>query len=564
MRLEVPRAVLHVLGALREAGHRAFVVGGGVRDALLPGVVTDPVWDVATSAVPEEVQRLFPETHPVGIEHGTVGVRMDGGEVEVTTFRADVETFGRKARVRFSSDLQEDLARRDFTINALAYDPESDELIDPFGGAADLSARVLKSVGDPRRRFEEDYLRLLRGARFVARFDLAVPDEVREAMRACAAGTRGLSGERVRDEVMKTLAQAERPSRAFRLLRETGVLAEILPELDACFGVAQNRWHPDDVGEHTLLVVDAMPRRYPFLRLVALLHDLGKPGSKTWDPEREDYVFRGHDELGARLAETILERLRFPRRDIERAAHLVRVHMDLFPIEAGDAAVRRWLQRVGERNVRDLFRLHFADWNGNRAKPRPALELRALYRRARRVAAARSALKVTDLAIGGDDLRALGLAPGPAFKELLSTLLRRVVEDPSMNERETLLREARALARLAQTCGARPTTGLVDERSILELGERIARDFRPDRIILFGSYAYGDPTPDSDVDILVILPFEGRGFSKSLEILNRLDPPFSVELLARRPEDTDRRYREGDPLIREAIDRGKVLYERHR
>jgi tRNA nucleotidyltransferase (CCA-adding enzyme) len=443
--IHLPEHVASVIGALKGAGHQAYAVGGGIRDALL-GTPTEPTWDVATSALPEEVQRLFPRTHPVGVEHGTVGVRVDERTVEVTTFRADVETFGRKARVRFGDDLREDLARRDFTINALAFDPETQELIDPFGGRSDLAARVLRTVGDARRRFEEDFLRILRAARFAARFGLEVPDDVRDAMRAAAGGTRSLSGERVRDELMKTLAQAERPSAAFRLLRETGVLKEILPELDAAFGIEQNRWHPDDVGEHTLLVLDAVPRRHPFVRLVALLHDLGKPAAKTWDPARQDYVFRGHDEIGAAMAEVILERLRFSRREIERASSLVRAHMDLFPIEAGDAAVRRWLQRVGEENVRDLFRLHVADWAGNRAKPRPARELRALYRRAREVAAARSALKIADLAIGGDDLRALGLLPGPRYREILSALLQRVIDDPSLNERETLLREARLLA----------------------------------------------------------------------------------------------------------------------
>jgi tRNA nucleotidyltransferase (CCA-adding enzyme) len=443
--IHLPEHVVSVIGTLRGAGHQAYVVGGVIRDALL-GAPTEPVMDVATSALPEEVQRLFPRTHPVGLEHGTVGVRADDGTVEVTTFRADVETFGRKARVRFGNDLREDLARRDFTINALAFDPETRELIDPFGGLSDLAARVLRTVGDARRRFAEDYLRILRGARFAARFGLEVPDDVRDAMRESAEGTRSLSGERVRDELMKTLAQAERPSAAFRLLRETGVLEEILPELEAAFGVEQNRWHPDDVGEHTLLVVDAVPRRHSFLRLVALLHDLGKPAAKTWDPTRQDYVFRGHDEIGAHMARTILERLRFPRRDIERAAGLVRAHMDLFPMESGDAAVRRWLQRVGEENVRDLFRLHVADWAGNRAKPQPARELRALYRRAREVAAARGALKVADLAIGGDELRSLGLPPGPRYREILSALLQRVIDDPSLNQRETLLREARLLA----------------------------------------------------------------------------------------------------------------------
>lgn len=448
--LDVPAPVRLVVRTLRAAGHAAYVVGGGLRDALFaasagaPDALLD--WDVATSARPEEVRRLFTRTVAVGIEHGTVAVHEGGLAIEVTTFRADVETFGRRARVRFADTILEDLQRRDFTINAMAFDPESHELIDPLGGIADMRARVLRSVGDPHRRFEEDYLRILRGARFAARFRMEVGEEIRDAMRARAEGTRALSGERVRDEIMKTLAQAQRPSIAFRLLQETGVLGEVLPELDVCFGVAQNRWHADDVGLHTLLVVDAVAPKHPFLRLVALLHDIGKPGARVWDPARGDYVFRGHDELGARLARGSLERLRFSRREVERAVHLVQVHMDLFPAEAGDAAVRRWLQRVGEENVRDLFRLHFADWRGNRAKPAPPTELRILYRRARRVSSEAHALKVTDLAIDGHDLRRLGLAPGPAMGEILKELLQRVVEEPSLNEREELLRQAGRLA----------------------------------------------------------------------------------------------------------------------
>jgi tRNA nucleotidyltransferase/poly(A) polymerase len=454
-RIPAPEAVLRVVSRLRAAGHEAYVVGGAVRDSLLPGRppaaplargYAAPNWDVATAATPDQVQALFPRTVPIGIEHGTVAVHEDGHPVEVTTFRADVETFGRHARVRFSRSLAEDLERRDFTINALAWDPESGAVLDPFGGLEDLRARVLRAVGDARARFAEDYLRILRAARFAARFDLEVPLEVRTAMAERAAGTAGLSGERVRDELLRILAQADRPSAAFRLLRDTGVLAHVLPELDACFGVEQNRWHADDVADHTLLVVDAVARKRPDIRLLALLHDLGKPGAKVWDEARADWVFRGHDELGARIARGVLERLRFPRREVERLEHLVRVHMDLFPIEAGDAAVRRWIQRVGPEHVQDLFALHFADWRGNRAKPWPARELMALYRRARRVMREARALRIGDLAIDGDDLIALGLEPGPRFREILEALLRRVVEDPALNERERLLEGARELA----------------------------------------------------------------------------------------------------------------------
>jgi tRNA nucleotidyltransferase (CCA-adding enzyme) len=460
-RIAAPEAVIRVVSRLRAAGHEAWVVGGAVRDSLLGdasapvaavrrahghGEEPAPNWDVATAATPGEVQALFVRTVPIGVEHGTVAVHEEGLVIEVTTFRADVETFGRHARVRFSRSLAEDLERRDFTINALAWDPETGAVVDPFGGLEDLHARVLRAVGDPRARFAEDYLRILRAARFAARFDLEVLPDVRSAMAERAAGTAQLSGERVRDELLRTLEGAERPSAAFRLLRDTGVLAHVLPELDACFGVEQNRWHADDVATHTLLVVDAVARKRRDIRVLALLHDLGKPAAKTWDEARGDWVFRGHDEIGAGLARGVLERLRFPRREIERLEHLVRVHMDLFPIEAGDAAVRRWIQRVGAEHVRALFALHFADWRGNRAKPWPARELRALYRRARRVMREARALRIADLAVGGDDLIALGLQPGPRFREILEELLREVVETPALNDRDRLLVRARELA----------------------------------------------------------------------------------------------------------------------
>lgn len=449
--LKPTAGLLAVARRLREAGHEAWAVGGAVRDRLIGEIPGD--WDVATDAPPARVQELFASTHPIGVEHGTVGVREAGEAIEVTTFRADVATDGRRAEVRFGVSLDEDLARRDFTINAIAWDPLSGELRDPFGGRLDLERRVLRAVGDPDRRFPEDYLRVLRAFRFAARLDLAYDAATRAALERHGAGLGRLSGERVRDELTRTFAQCRLASRALGDWQRTGAMARLLPEIAVCFGVEQNRFHADDVGTHTLLVVDRIHPRQPFLRLVALLHDIGKPPTRERNSATGDWTFPLHDRVGAELARQIVERLRFSSREAERAVHLVRVHMDMFPMDASDAAVRRWVRRVGEENVWDLYRLHTADWLGNRNRghERP---LRQYFERVRAVLAAGHALRIADLAIGGEELIALGLTPGPLFGEILATVLERVVEDPALNRREALLSLVRDELLPARATGA--------------------------------------------------------------------------------------------------------------
>jgi tRNA nucleotidyltransferase (CCA-adding enzyme) len=435
--------LLAVVEGLRRAGHQAYAVGGAVRDALLGADVGD--WDVATDTLPGEVLSLFPRTYPVGVEHGTVGVAVGDETIEVTTFRSDVATDGRHAEVRFGATLEEDLARRDFTINAIAWDPESGALHDPFGGRADLAARRLRTVGEPDQRFREDYLRILRAFRFAARFELAYDEATWMALERHARGVARLSGERVRDELTKTLAQCRKASRALADWQATGVMARLLPEVAVGFGVEQNRWHVDDVGVHTLKVVDQVHPARPFLRVVALFHDVGKPATRAIHPKTGDWWFPDHAAVGARLAEQALERLRYSNRELHRASHLVRVHMDLLPEEAGEAAVRRWVQRIGEENVWDLYRLHLADWRGNsrRGDPEPLV---AMYRRVRRVMREAHALSRADLAIDGRDLMDLGIAPGPVIGEILEGLLQRVIEDPAFNTRSSLLELARDMA----------------------------------------------------------------------------------------------------------------------
>ncbi len=440
--LEPSAGLLGVVGRLQESGHAAVAVGGAVRDRLLGLPAGD--WDVATDARPEDVLALFPEAFAVGLEHGTVGVRAEGEVVEVTTFRADVATDGRHAEVRFGVSLEEDLARRDFTINAVAWDPLADRLVDPFGGRADMAAGLLRTVGDPDARFPEDYLRVLRGFRFAARFDLRWDPATRAALERHAAGVTRLSGERVRDELLKTLAQCAVASRALADWQATGVMPRLLPEVAVCFGVEQNRFHADDVGTHTLLVVDEVHPRRVLLRVAALFHDVGKPPTRTVHERTADWTFPGHAEAGARLAAQALRRLRFSNREVDRVTHLVRVHMDLFPPESSDAAVRRWIRRVGEEHVWDLYRIHLADWRGNRRRTEPPDSLVEMYRRVRAVLRESHALKVGDLAIDGNDLVELGLRPGPRFGEILEDLLERVVDSPRLNTRERLLEIVRA------------------------------------------------------------------------------------------------------------------------
>jgi tRNA nucleotidyltransferase/poly(A) polymerase len=431
-----------VVQRLKAADHPAYAVGGAVRDSLRGGRIGD--WDVATAAHPEVVQSLFPVTFPIGVEHGTVGIRIEGETIEVTTFRTDVATDGRHAEVRFGATLEEDLARRDFTVNAIAWDPESDTLVDPFGGRADLEAGVLRAVGDPDLRFPEDYLRVLRAFRFACRLELRIDPATKRALERHATGVVGLSGERVRDELLKTLAECRAVSTVLGMWRQYGVMALLFPELAVCFGVEQNAYHADDVGTHTLLVADNVHPRRPFLRVVALCHDLGKPMAREVHPETGDWTFPQHEVASARLTRQALRRLKFSRREVARAAHLVQVHMDLPPPDVSDAAIRRWIRRVGEEHLWDLYRLHLADWRGNRKRAeRPPAPIVDLYHQARRVLKQQTALRVEDLAIDGNDLAAIGLAPGPKLGQTLEWLLEQVVEDPALNTRDTLLEMVR-------------------------------------------------------------------------------------------------------------------------
>jgi len=427
--LPVPPEVVRIAKRLRDAGFETWTVGGAVRDALAGRRPGD--WDLTTAARPRDVQRIFRRTVPVGVAHGTVGVvGSDGVMYEVTTFRRDVETDGRHAVVHFSDTVEEDLGRRDFTINAVAWHPITHEVRDPHGGMDDLAAGVLRTVGDPRERFREDRLRVLRALRFAARFGLRVDPATWDAARASAPELPHLSAERIREELLKTLREVEIPSVALRLYHECGALASLYPELEACVGV------PDgdaDVWTHLLRAADALPRHRAELRLPALLHDVGKPRTA-------DDGFAEHAAAGAAAAFGMMKRLKFSNAATDRVVHLVAQHSDLPAPDAPEPELRRWLRRVGAEYVRDLLRLRVADARARGAGERDprVVTLARLRRRVAGLMANAPALTIGDLAIGGAELRALGIPAGPMMGEILRDLLEIVTDDPSLNTAEAL------------------------------------------------------------------------------------------------------------------------------
>jgi putative nucleotidyltransferase with HDIG domain len=436
-----PEAVRLALARLAADGHSAWLVGGSVRDVLL-GRAPKPGrerWDVASDRRPDEVRAVFPRVEGVGERHGTVLVLWEGLELEVTTFRREGEysDLRRPDQVWFTRDILEDLARRDLTVNALAFSVADGRLLDPHGGARDLMRRTLRAVGDPLERFREDALRPLRVARLAAVLEMKLDEDTRSALSGVTDRVGALAVERVRTE-LELVMGARRPSTGFEILREAGLLATWLPELAACRGVPQNRFHAYDVYFHSLYSCDAASPEKPEVRWAALLHDIGKPGTRV---ERAgEGTFHGHEELGAELADARLAALRFPNDFRERVVHLIREHMFAFQESWSDAAVRRFVRRVGVDNVADLFDLRMADALGNGTRGPDTRRLEAMAKRIGHVLRASSALSVNELEVDGDDvMRTLGLPPGPEVGRVLTALLEQVIERPALNTRAALL-----------------------------------------------------------------------------------------------------------------------------
>jgi tRNA nucleotidyltransferase (CCA-adding enzyme) len=428
--LSPPGPVLDIAKRLENEGFETWCVGGAVRDALLGHPHLD--WDLATAATPQQVRRLFPRTVPVGIEFGTVGVLDRNGTMhEVTTFRRDVETDGRHAVVTFGATIDEDLARRDFTLNAIAFHPKSGRLHDPFEGQKDLERRLIRAVGEPHERMREDRLRALRAIRFAARFGFDIDLDTWRAIVTSAPHLGRLSPERVKQELEKTMEQVDHPSRALELWRDAGALRVLLPALDG-------------ISAATLRTLDLLPRatgkrasQRKMIRLAALF-----------------------GELSPREAEKTARMLRFSNQQIGWIGavikHAAQIHDELLGAARGDVApatARRWIATAGRTRIPSVMRLLAARFAAHRVAGEAAPDARtiaALYRRVLR-SAFRDPVELGDLAVDGDDLRSVGVAEGPEMGWVLHRLLDVVLEDPRRNTVEELLRLAAELLKRYRT-----------------------------------------------------------------------------------------------------------------
>ena len=438
-RIHPPLELYELAGIFGQAGKRCYLVGGAVRDSLLGRPVND--FDVATDARPEEVLRLFRRVIPTGIKHGTVTILYKGLQVEATTFRTETDySDGRHPdRVEYAATIEEDLSRRDFTMNAMAFDLLDKALLDPFDGEMDLGRRLVRAVGDPLERFWEDGLRPLRALRFASQLGFEVEEATLAAIPARLDRFRLVSAERIRDELQKILLSPS-PSRGLRLMESTGMLELVVPELAACRGVEQKGMHVFDVLDHLYASVDAAPSDLA-LRLAALFHDIGKPESKVDIPGGEPTFYR-HEENSARIAQAVMTRLKLPNALMDEVVHLVRHHMFAYDESWSDAAVRRFLARVGEDYVERLFALRLADGAGIIGAPVDSRSLDPFRRRIEKALVEAHAFGLRDLAIGGAELASIGVPKGPTMGKILAELLEAVLDDPTLNEKEPLLRIA--------------------------------------------------------------------------------------------------------------------------
>jgi poly(A) polymerase/tRNA nucleotidyltransferase (CCA-adding enzyme) len=442
--IKIPADVERVVARLQTAGFQAYVVGGCVRDALR-GV--DPHdWDIATNATPEGIQQVFRRS--LYLNHfGTVVVRSGEHEIEVTTYRveADYADHRRPTTVAFTDSLHDDLSRRDFTMNAMAWRPggagKPGELVDPFGGQRDLERKIIRAVGDPRERFAEDALRMLRAVRFATLLGFTIEPDTAEGIRQSAPLAKALSGERIQQEIVKILA-AQRPSVALRQLSDLGLLEVICPELEACKGTPQDKAIAQNVFEHSLATADATPANDLVLRLAGLFHDIGKPATYS------DGHFHQHEFVGEMKTREILRRWRFDKETISQVTHLIRHHMFWYQTEWTGSAVRRFVRKVGLENIPALFALRRADNIGSGARSPRMYALEALWERVQEEIRAASAFTLRDVQVNGNDvMRELGIGPGPTVGRVLDELFERVTEDPSLNTREKLLELVREIGR---------------------------------------------------------------------------------------------------------------------
>jgi putative nucleotidyltransferase with HDIG domain len=437
-----------IAGIFMQQGKQVFLVGGAVRDIFRGRGAQD--WDLATDAIPPEVTAMFPKVIPTGIKHGTVTISYKGCSMEVTTFRTEsgYHDGRRPDRVDYAASIEEDLSRRDFTMNAIALSLPEGRVVDPFGGVKDIRSRIIRCVGKPLERFAEDGLRTLRAVRFASQLGFEIDTPTLAAIHPSLNVTAKVASERVRDEINKII-KSPKPSRAFHLMEETGLLVLALPELAACRGVEQPDFHRFDVLDHSILACDfAASEEAPLpVRLAALLHDIGKPATGAVNSAGR-LTFYQHERVSAELGRHILSRLHYPHDLIETVVHLIEEHMFHYePVWSG-AAVRRFIIRVGEAYLPLLYQLRRSDTYAHTgAVPPPDLLLPLISRVDEERARSRRAFSLKDLQIRGEDLMGIGIKPGPSMGAVFQELFETVVDDPELNTKEKLLEIAANLTR---------------------------------------------------------------------------------------------------------------------
>ncbi|MBU2564116.1 CCA tRNA nucleotidyltransferase [Patescibacteria group bacterium] len=443
--MEIPKQVEKIIKDLKEKNYQAYAVGGCVRDVLRNVEPND--WDVTTNAKPEQIKKIFPKSFYEN-KFGTVTILTNSKEnnlkeIEITTYRID-EKYSDKRHpdnIKFAKTIEEDLARRDFTINAIALD---DKLIDPFNGQKDLEKKLIRTVGNANNRFNEDALRMLRAIRFACTLDFSIEEKTFKAIQKNSESIQAISKERIRDELIKIL-KSNKASEGINLLQETGLLKYIIPELDQGVGVSQNKHHIFDIYEHSLRSLNvAVEKEFNLeVRFASLFHDIGKPETKQG--EGPDSTFYNHDYVGAKFTFKILSRLKFPKKFVDKVALLVKNHMFVSdPERLTEAGARRILKRVGQENISDLINLRISDRLGmGRPKARP-YRLRKVEYLIEKVS--KDPISVKMLKIKGNDImQLLNIEPGPKIGAINDVLLSEVIEDPKKNTKQYLEKRTKEL-----------------------------------------------------------------------------------------------------------------------
>ncbi len=453
--MTIPKEVKNIISKLQEAGFEAYIVGGCVRDFLLGIEPKD--WDVTTNAKPTEIQKIFPDSFyennflTVTVRTGSKNPALQ--DVEVTTFRSEAKYSDKRHpdQVKFAKTLQEDLSRRDFTINAIAIDIKGTkkEIIDPFEGQDDLKNNIIKTVGNPDERFGEDALRMLRAARFATTLNFGIEEKTAEAIKKNSIWLEAVSKERVRDELVKII-MSPRAADGIELLRQLHLLKYIIPELEENVGVAQNKHHIYDCYQHALKALEYTTKKHFAMqvRLAALLHDIGKPRVKVG--QGQEATFYSHELVGAKMAFQILNRLKFSNKDIEKIVKLVKWHMFYYNVgQVSESSVRRLVRNVGPESMEELLQVREADRIGSgvpKAEPYKLRHLKYLVDKVSKDPISVGMLKVD----GKDIMNVLGIAPGPRVGQILDILLGYVLDDPKKNTKAFLSSEILKLGKLEE------------------------------------------------------------------------------------------------------------------